>query len=139
MYLTAQRVVSRDGRTGINVFFHLHKYSNPPKLINDSDVISVAESNTGELVKERCNITPGGNRVKSYLDIVASDEIDEQELITALNSFRSDIVEEKMGPILRIIGKVGLRFNAEFGLYDTIVDEYKELKEKALSLFQQRA
>jgi hypothetical protein len=136
MYLTAQKVVSQDEKEGINAFFHLHRTVKLPKPLSKLDVISVAESNTGELVEDKCDINPGGNRVKSYLDIVASDTIDEKSINEALDAFRKKISQDKMGPIVDIVGVIGLRFGAEIKLYQTLTREYLALRKKAMSLFR---
>lgn len=138
MYLTAQKVVSDKEQAGINVFYHLHRLEKQPIVSSKLDVISVAESNAGELIKERCDINPGGNRVKSYLDIVAPNEIEVKQLGTALDEFRNDIISDNIGPIISIVRGIGFRFNADFGLYDTVIDEYDELKTRALSLLESK-
>jgi hypothetical protein len=136
MYLTAQKVVSQDGQIGINAFYHLHRAGKQPKLSNLSEIVSVAENDTGKLIADKCDIKPGGNRVKSFLDIVASDKIDEKSINTALEKFRDKIAEENIGPIVQIIGGVGLRFSAEIKLFKSFENEYVALKERAMSLFR---
>src|SRR5690606_28704496 len=69
MYITAQRVrASQGGDEGINAFLHRHASSwaeAPPDNIPDRD--------PGELVRSAVIIEPGGNQVRSYLDIVAPE------------------------------------------------------------------
>lgn len=69
MKLVAQRVVSQTNGpklTGVNSLYYRHPnrewLSEPP-----------ADLGEGELVNRHDQIRPGGNRVRSYLDIVAPD------------------------------------------------------------------
>jgi hypothetical protein len=134
MYLTAQRVVSKSGLKGINAFFHLHRNAKQPAPANHLDVVSVAERDTGKLIEDKCDVKPGGNRVKSYLDIVTSNEVDEKSLNAALDKFEKKIVPEKMGPIIDVFHGIGLRFNVELELYRTLSNEYAALRERAMTL-----
>lgn len=136
MYITAQKVESQNGIIGINSFYHSHKGIPLPKTLSTRDVISVAESNTGTLIKDKCDVKPGGNKVKSYLDIVALDSIDEKKLIHVLNQFQDKIKSEDLGPIIDIIEGIGMRFTAELELHDNLIDEFTLLKKRALSLFR---
>ena len=136
MYLTAQKVESPNGIIGINSFYHSHKGIPLPKKLSTHEIISVAENNTGTLVKDRCDVKPGGNRVKCYLDIIASDSIDEKSLLSALTKFQHNLKAEELGPFIEIIEGIGLRFTAELKLYDKLGDEFTLLKKRALSLFR---
>lgn len=71
MYLTAQRVVSPAGQEGINAFFYLHG----PRTWIDAPPADVwPEHNPGELVAQHLSVSPPGNRVRSYLDLIAPDD-----------------------------------------------------------------
>jgi len=69
--LTAQRVVSPRGARGVNVYQYVHGSSVwtrvPDELLPDT--------NPGELVRQWLEVPPGENRIVSYLDIVAPDEV----------------------------------------------------------------
>lgn len=70
MYLTAQRVVSSGNENGINGFLYEHgvvAWDPPP------DPVSGMGDAIGELVHSLISVTPGDNRVVSYVDIVAPD------------------------------------------------------------------
>jgi hypothetical protein len=138
MYLTAQRVFSKDGQEGINSFYYLHRPHKQPKPTTPADLVSVAENNTGKLLVNVSlpEVKPGGNRVKSYLDIVAHDDVDEKALHIALNKFKTEIEETKMGPIFFFYGSIGFRFNTETSMYKILKDEYVTLENKALLLFR---
>lgn len=77
MYLAAQRVRAPSGKEGINAFFYRHGrvwLGNPP-----DDVLP--EQDPGELVSMQLEIQPSGNRVRSYLDLVAPDETPSVQLV----------------------------------------------------------
>lgn len=77
MYLAAQRVRASSGREGINAFFYRHGRvwlgAPPPDVFPERD--------PGELVHEYIELPPPGNRVRSYLDIVAPDDTPSAKLI----------------------------------------------------------
>jgi len=73
VFLVAQRVVSpTDGRDGINAFLYAHpgrvwKGAPPPDIANRQE--------SGRLVNQLISVPPPGNRVRSFLDIAAPDEL----------------------------------------------------------------
>ena len=136
MYITAQRVISEEGQQGINTFYYLHRPNKQPKPATFSDVLSVDEGNTGKLIKDQVEVKPGGNRVKSYLDIVAPDTMDAKSIIAALEKFKKEINQSRMGPIISLANRIGLRFSAEIEMYKILGDEYDTLKDRAVALFR---
>jgi hypothetical protein len=88
MYLTAHRVVSPSGAQGFNAFYHVHNTAwtdTPP---------GSPEDNPGELVSEHVEVALGGNRVRSYLDVLAPDDATPTELthgfLRMVTEFRPD-------------------------------------------------
>jgi hypothetical protein len=83
MYLTAQRVFApKSKQTGINAFLYTHagrSWRVPPGDIPDRD--------PGRLKQKTIAVKPPGNRVRSYLDIVAPDDLDPDELQRRLMTF----------------------------------------------------
>jgi len=71
MYLTAHRVVSPStGAEGINAFHYLHgdyEWDGPPPPM------FLPETNPGTLFSSSVEVQPPGNRVRSFLDLVAQD------------------------------------------------------------------
>ena len=134
MYLTAQRVVSHKNQSGINIFLHMHKDGKQPIMENISTITYVAEINTGDIVDENCELPPGGNRVKSYIDIVSSNDITQDIIENTIKMAKSKISSAEL-PFQQIIGSVGIRFGAEIGLYEIVSQEYDDLTNAAVILF----
>jgi hypothetical protein len=67
VYLTAHRVVSTtSGIEGVNAFYHVHG-------TGWTDLDSDPETAPGQLVRINRALPAGGNRVRSYLDVIAPD------------------------------------------------------------------
>jgi hypothetical protein len=67
MFLTAQRVLSPDGKSGLNSFLYAHgdiPWKVPPEPIAGS---------IGELTHIFLTVPQGGNKILSYLDVVTPD------------------------------------------------------------------
>jgi hypothetical protein len=110
-YWTAHRVLSSSGTEGINVFIHAHgeDFSWP------DDAAKLPEANPGRLVDERTSVPPGGNRVRSYLDVLAPDGTREDEVRRALGKL-SEHLASTPNPTVQRHGRVTLRFGTEAGL-----------------------
>jgi hypothetical protein len=78
MYLAALHVARPSTELdGFNAFHYAHEdgdtwHTGPPDLVPDQD--------PGELVKSVITVAPGGNRVRSYLDIVGRDDASWHEI-----------------------------------------------------------
>lgn len=85
MYLTAHHLVSaHDGREGINVFLYLHG----PYAWDPATTPTVMQTHPGTLAAQSLSVSPpSGNRVRSYLDIVAPDGAAWSEVRVALMEF----------------------------------------------------
>lgn len=79
MRLSSQRVLASDGTHGINSFYYQHG----PTVWLDTPPIEVQQS-SGVLVNSHLRIRPGGNRVLSYLDVVAPDSTPNHRLSRAI-------------------------------------------------------
>jgi hypothetical protein len=108
MYLTAQHVRSAAGEDGINAFFYQHGayawQGLPPHGIPDQ--------NPGTLAAQTIIIPPPGNRVRSYLDIVAPDEAHWSEIRPAFITFVSEAQRDPL-PWVGVSGRVFLRLGME--------------------------
>jgi hypothetical protein len=111
MYVTAHLVRSREGEEGINAFLHVHgsQFQWP------DDAAPLADTTPGKIVHRRIDIPPGGNQVRAYLDVLASDETERDEIERALAEFTRDLGERR-NPTVFTHGTVTIRFGVELGL-----------------------
>jgi hypothetical protein len=111
MYLTAQRVRSSGGAEGVNAFQYAHgSYAwqgLPPEGIPDK--------NPGTLVAQTLVVPPPGNRVRSYLDVVAPDETSWSEIRPAFITFVSE-AERRPFPWIGVSGRSFFRIGMEQAL-----------------------
>lgn len=83
MYLTAQHVRSIHGQEGINVF----RYEHGPYTWQGLPPLGIPDQNPGELVAQQISVPPPGNVVRSYLDVIAPDEVLWPEIRPAFMAF----------------------------------------------------
>lgn len=133
MYLTAQRVLAPSGETGINVFLHVHGNSRLPSLELPNAIALVADTQPGEMTAHGCDVKPGGNRVLSFIDIVAPDGCPMDAITVAVEELGRRIATAAL-PVSAINNGVGVRFGANSGLYDALDQEFRELAQRALAL-----
>lgn len=129
MYLTAQRVVSRDGQEGTNAFYYRHgsDWSGEPPLEFRP------ENNPGELVTEHIEVQPPGNRVRSYLDLVAPDRSSDETLLSVVRNLVQQ-VELNPLPWNTTIDACLCRFHLDHDLLPRWRDELASLLRTALLL-----
>ena len=87
MLLTAQRVVSPRGTQGVNVYQYLHGSHVWPHVPDEF----LPDVNPGELVNQWLEISPGSNRIVSFLDVVAPDDTAISDIHQRLASLRHHI------------------------------------------------
>ena len=128
MRLAAQRVVSPGGQEGINAFYYLHGpytwLDEPPAQITN---------NPGELVNERIVVSPPGNHVRSYLEILAADHTPSRriarDVLDAVN-----LLESRPLPLNVRHGDTTFDFNAELRLAAAWRGELEALLWNALAV-----
>jgi hypothetical protein len=132
MYLTAHRVVSPSGAQGVNAFYHTHSDGTfPPGELSTATISEVADERPGILERRETSVSPGGNSVRSYLDVVAADGTPPARIRDALDWFAGLLPVESL-PYSRIYeDTVGIRLSMNIGLWPRMVDEYQVLR-KAL-------
>jgi hypothetical protein len=106
--VTAHRVVSPMEDEGVNSFLHLHGSGfawpdNPAPL---------PENNPGNLEERSTEVAPGGNRVKSYLDVLAPDGTGRGEVQEAIAGLSAEL-DGKANPTWFEHGRVTVRFGVE--------------------------
>ncbi len=83
MYLTSHHVVSPSGEhEGVNTFLYLHGAYTWTQLPPE-----IPDKNPGTLTAQSISVRPPGNRVRSYLDIIAPDETRWDEVRVGLMDF----------------------------------------------------
>ena len=125
MILTAQHVRSRSGAEGDNAFCRLHgpyEWTAPPE-----DLAS------GELVNREISVPPGGNSVRSYLDIITPDETSTHEIRNAVVQFLNQSQGQPF-PWIGSVGRCTFRFGLELGLYNKWSAEFHRLLLAALAV-----
>jgi hypothetical protein len=127
MLLTAQRVRNLAGHTGINAFCNLHGpydwFGEPPE--------GVPDLNPGGRVNEQVGVPPGGNRVQSYLDIVAPDETPTAEIVASVQKFLVAVRQQEL-PWVATVGRTTFRFGLDQGLEQQWAEEFRTLLQAAL-------
>ena len=114
MYLTAHHVISPSAaQEGINAFLYLHNRSTwrvPPPEIPDQ--------NPGTLTHRMIAVEPPGNRVRSYLDVVAPDDADWTEIRQGFIQFVSCAQRNPL-PWTAVVGRCLFRCGLERSLVPT--------------------
>jgi hypothetical protein len=129
MLLTAQHVVSDAGKAGVNAFCNLHG----PFTWPGEPPAGIPESNPGEPANQSIAVQPGGNRVRSYLDVVAPDETPTSEILAAVQQFVS-VMRENPLPWKSTIGRCTIRFGLDLGLEQVWFEEFQRLVEAAMQV-----
>jgi hypothetical protein len=133
MYLTAHRILAPSGETGINAFLHGHGKSPLPSLEQPNAIALVADTLPGDILAHVCDVKPGGNRVLSFIDIVAADDCPLDAIGRALDDLGNSLPAASL-PVSNVGNGIGVRFGANFGLYDALGKEYRDLAQRALAL-----
>lgn len=127
MRLVAQRVRSPSThREGINAFCYLH---GPVTWLDDPP----ADLPGGVLMNARAEVPPPGNRVRSYLEIVAPDEtpshVMEREVEDSI-----DLLENQPFPLRLQSGDTTFQFDVESALAPAWRQEMRALLHRALEV-----
>jgi hypothetical protein len=133
MYLTAQRVRSRNGDEGINSCLFLHGSTPVPGISWEApDVSLVAEQHPGTVVVQRIELDSGGNDVLSFLDVVAEDALGIDRLRAAISATELDPARGTTWSV----GPVSLRFfRSDASARDDLI-EFRSLRDHALMLLR---
>jgi len=134
IYLTAQHVVSSPKqKVGINAFFYRSTSALPRGSSGVVDLRAVLASPRGELANDDVEVKPGGNRVRSYLDIVASDAGDTTEIEDTISVVKAAVLDQSPPTIVET-DVVGMQFGCERDL--DAAGELDQLVERALRLLR---
>lgn len=130
MYLTAQHVASSAGRgEGINAFYYAHGnltwMALPP--------VGIPDQNPGVLQYQTITVPAGGNRVRSYLDIVIPDEAPWTEIRQSFMTFISESRRQPF-PWQAVVGRTLFRIGIESSLVNQWHREIADLYRAAQSV-----
>lgn len=134
MYLTVQRVFAPHRGTGINGALYRHGSTRAQHAWNPPDLRDVVTRNLGDQVASRVDVTPGGNAVQSFLDIVCPDDVEGQEIREALKHFEREMTGTRA---LETYGPIAIEFCISSGDAD-LVGEFAQLSSAAMALFDQQ-
>jgi len=138
MYLTAQRVYSPSKKkTGINAFLYRHGAEAVPGMSWARPLVEpVADQHIGTRGPEHVELAPGGNRVVSFIDVVAADGTPIDQIETAVQTLEARLSPEKL-PLSMTVGAVAIRFGAQFGLAEAqLREEFTQIAAQALDLLK---
>jgi hypothetical protein len=99
--------MAADGHLGVNAFCYLHG----PVSWLDRPPAEVTKSR-GQLANSRIEIRPGGNKVLSYLDIIAPDDTPSRKLYGEIID-SIDLAHERALPLWIQIDEVTFEFNVD--------------------------
>ncbi|MBC7541292.1 MAG: hypothetical protein H7338_01025 [Candidatus Sericytochromatia bacterium] len=130
MYLTAQRVVSSQNVGGINSYLS----SDDPFIARNTLDPNVA-NHLGQVQLKSEELSPGGNRVRSYLDIVAPETATISAIEAAFEHLLTSIAPDDFRANEIMLGdKVLFRFGLDQALARSWRRELKELFDRAMAL-----
>lgn len=126
MYLTAQHVIApRSGAEGINAFYYVHgplDWGVPPPEMPDQE--------PGELTYESIAVPPPGNRVRSYLDMVAPDDAPWAEIRQSFLAFVTQTQQQQL-PWVGVVGRCLFRIGMDLAAANRWQRELAELYQAA--------
>jgi hypothetical protein len=132
MYVTAHRVRDSQGNQAIHTFLRRHDRHDCPF---PEDPVSVPQFAPGRLVRKNVTLTPGGNTVLSYLDLMAPEGAWSDAWRAPLVKLAARI-DERESPLIAEIERLTVIFGATDEM--RTADEYRQLLQAALSLLDTR-
>ncbi len=128
--ITAQWVQASDGSNGRNSFIFKTKESNLPP---DSKTFNEVAESPGTLISEIIQISPGGNLVASYLDVICQDDLAPETFNYNLDSFKS----MSAMPFFVQNGSLAIGFSFS-GRVEDPLEEYKSLASVVKKIYIER-
>ena len=137
MYITAHRVTTGDGGiTGINCFLHKHHCRlGVDASWDNSKTDDTVYHRPGELIDQLADISPGGNRILSYLDVITEDSTPPEAILRALKNYEPLIGTEDF-PMAKLLDGVIVRFSLVLGLAGKEELEYPALSSAIASMLK---
>ena len=130
IYLTAHRVVSPHDMEGINAFSYVRGSSIWP----DAPPVPITvDTDPGELRHQRIELPPPGNRVRSFLDLVAPADVTRPEIAAAVETLSRRSAPQHL-PAEWVQGRLWVRFGADRALLPFWRAELRLLGEAAAAV-----
>lgn len=130
MYATAQRVVSPTGPQGVNAYLYRHGEEEARIDWRRVDPGELTSSLPGMMVAQKTEIPPGGNHVRSFLDVVGPDSTSPDRIAEALRQFADSAPREC--PFRS--GDLSIQFSADYGLAGAEKREIEALSGRILAV-----
>jgi hypothetical protein len=134
MYLTAQRVQSKDARQGINAYLNWHGAGDGRELPWQGPADSWNLGTPSEYHPPLEQIPPGGNAVRSYLDIFAPDDVNPNEVTAAVLQLLTELEPAKL-PARHTVGRVQFEFGMDRALAAAWKAEVQHLFHECLQVW----
>ncbi|MCK6529563.1 hypothetical protein L6R50_19080 [Myxococcota bacterium] len=135
MYITAHHVRSSRGIVGVNAFLHRHDADAVEGIGASINYDLITQHKPGRLAATSFEVTPGGNSVLAYLDVICPDKTSIDHISSALGRARAAL-DVPVRPLRRRFApKIGIQFAASMGL-DVVGErrEYDTLSERIHAL-----
>ncbi len=126
MHLIAQRVRSLQDQEGVNAFCYSH---GPIRWLDKPP----SDLHPGRLVNSRMEITPPGNRIRSFLEIIAPDVTPSRQVWKAIMEC-IDLFENKKLPLNVLSGDIAFQFDLDSALAPAWRQELEFLLHHALAV-----
>jgi hypothetical protein len=126
MYITAQRVRNRSGKTGINSFLYVHTDTQLQGIEwTEAGLLDIADNNLGDLVAEVVEVPPGGNSVLSYIDVACPNNASLKGITATTDGLAKNAIEGR--PFFSTHGDVVARMYIQPGLGVSLAFEVQAL------------
>ena len=145
MYAIAQRVLNRyTNSQGLNPFLHLHGN----EFVWPDEPWSIPDTSPGSLATQLTEVSPGGNNMSSYLDVLSPDSTPRLEIESALKALWQELAADELGPrgpfsmpnpLAYRHRNVWMTFSVNIGLEEARALEVSELSRKIEALLDHAA
>ena len=122
MFLTAQRV-AQGREQGVNAFLYLHN-----RDISDEDPVALLDAPPGTLQVQMEELPSGGNRIRSFLDLVVPDQATRASIEALLDLFDHRKAPASFPWVLRF-GTAAARLHMDMALATVWQEEVEALVE----------
>ena len=135
MYITSHHVRTSRGVVGVNTFLHLHETDEVDGIGASINFERITQQLPGRLAAVDFQVSPGGNPVLAYLDVICPDSTSVDDISSALGHARAALDVSQRPLRKRFQPKIGVQFGVNLGLdlvgerreYDTLSEHIHAL------------